>query len=171
MPTAGLLIIGNEILSGKVVDTNSPFLAVELRELGVDLERIHTIPDDIELIAAEVRSFSKAFDLRHMNEAAKAAGARWDIEPAALRRDREGSLYVVDPRNAMVFVFDPAMKLLHGFGGYGTEAGRFRNPTDLALSRDAIETRHSLSLTNGLRVQRTVDLGRSSRIGIQPGGR
>ena len=53
MPTAALLVIGNEILSGKVVDTNSPFLAAELRTLGVDLERILTIPDDIALIARD----------------------------------------------------------------------------------------------------------------------
>jgi len=62
MPTAGLVVIGNEILSGKIVDTNSPFLAAELRTLGVDLERITTIPDVIEVIAAEVRAFSDAFD-------------------------------------------------------------------------------------------------------------
>ncbi|MBW2232695.1 MAG: competence/damage-inducible protein A [Deltaproteobacteria bacterium] len=62
MSTAGLLIIGNEILSGKVVDTNSPFLARELRSLGVDLERILTIPDVVETIAEEVRSFSAAYD-------------------------------------------------------------------------------------------------------------
>ena len=62
MPTAGLLVIGNEILSGKVVDTNSPYLAKELRELGVDLERILTIPDEIDLIAREVRSMSEAYD-------------------------------------------------------------------------------------------------------------
>jgi molybdenum cofactor synthesis domain-containing protein len=62
MPTAALLVIGNEILSGKVVDTNSPFLAGELRELGVDLERILTIPDDIEIIAREVRAMSRAYD-------------------------------------------------------------------------------------------------------------
>ena len=37
MASAGLLVIGNEILSGKIVDTNSPFLAAQLRELGVDL--------------------------------------------------------------------------------------------------------------------------------------
>ncbi|MFP8870388.1 MAG: molybdopterin-binding protein, partial [Myxococcota bacterium] len=37
MPTAAFLVIGNEILSGKVVDTNSPFLAKQLREIGVDL--------------------------------------------------------------------------------------------------------------------------------------
>ena len=62
MPTAGLLVIGNEILSGKVTDTNSPYLAKELRELGVDLERILTIPDEVELIAREVRAMSAAYD-------------------------------------------------------------------------------------------------------------
>jgi len=62
MPTAGLVVIGNEILSGKIVDTNSPFLAGELRQLGVDLERIITIPDEIDVIAAEVRAFSAAYD-------------------------------------------------------------------------------------------------------------
>jgi molybdenum cofactor synthesis domain-containing protein len=62
MPSAALLVIGNEILSGKVVDTNSPFLAGELRELGVDLERILTIPDDIDLIAREVRAMSDTYD-------------------------------------------------------------------------------------------------------------
>jgi FAD synthetase len=44
------------------VDTNSPFLATELRELGVDLERILTIPDDVDLIAKEVRAMSEAYD-------------------------------------------------------------------------------------------------------------
>ncbi len=62
MPTAGILIIGNEILSGKVTDTNSPYLCRELRELGVDVERILTIPDEIDLIAREVRAMSDAYD-------------------------------------------------------------------------------------------------------------
>ena len=62
MPSAGLLVIGNEILSGKVVDTNSPFLAGQLRELGVDLERILVIPDEIEIIASEVRRMSEDYD-------------------------------------------------------------------------------------------------------------
>jgi len=62
MPSAAMLVIGNEILSGKIVDTNSPFLAAELRKLGVDLERIVTIPDVIETIADEVRALSRAHD-------------------------------------------------------------------------------------------------------------
>ncbi|MFP8877311.1 MAG: molybdopterin-binding protein [Myxococcota bacterium] len=62
MPTAGILVIGNEILSGKVVDTNSPFLCQELRELGVDVERIVTIPDGVDVIAEHVRTMSRAYD-------------------------------------------------------------------------------------------------------------
>ena len=62
MPTAGLLVIGNEILSGKIVDTNSPYLAGELRQLGVDLERIITVPDGVDVIAADVSAMSDAFD-------------------------------------------------------------------------------------------------------------
>jgi len=62
MPTAGILVIGNEILSGKVVDTNSPYLCERLRGLGVDVERIVTIPDRIETIASEVRAMSERYD-------------------------------------------------------------------------------------------------------------
>ncbi len=62
MSSAGILIIGNEILSGKVKDTNSPYLCRELRALGVDVERILTIPDVVETIAEEVRAMSKAYD-------------------------------------------------------------------------------------------------------------
>lgn len=62
MATAGVIIIGNEILSGKVVDLNSPYLCRELRALGVDVERIATIPDDIDVIAREVRAMSDAYD-------------------------------------------------------------------------------------------------------------
>jgi molybdenum cofactor synthesis domain-containing protein len=62
MASAGVLVIGNEILSGKVVDVNSPYLCRELRALGVDVRRVLTIPDEVELIAREVRAMSEAFD-------------------------------------------------------------------------------------------------------------
>jgi molybdenum cofactor synthesis domain-containing protein len=61
--TAGILVIGNEILSGKVVDTNSPFLTRELRSLGVTVRRILTIPDELDEIAAAVAEFHRAYDL------------------------------------------------------------------------------------------------------------
>ena len=61
--SAGVVVIGNEILSGKVADTNSPFLAGELRALGVTLRRISTIPDELPLIASEVRLHHETYDL------------------------------------------------------------------------------------------------------------
>jgi FAD synthetase len=61
--TAGLIIIGNEILSGKTQDQNSFFLATELRSLGVSLIRISVIPDDLDMISKEAALFSRAFDL------------------------------------------------------------------------------------------------------------
>jgi molybdenum cofactor synthesis domain-containing protein len=61
--TAGIVIIGNEILSGKVVDTNSPFLTRELRALGVTVRRITTIPDDLDDIAATVARFHRSYDV------------------------------------------------------------------------------------------------------------
>jgi molybdenum cofactor synthesis domain-containing protein len=61
--TAGIILIGNEILSGKVIDANAAYLCRELRELGVEVRRIAVIPDEVALIAEEVAAFSKLFDL------------------------------------------------------------------------------------------------------------
>ena len=60
--TAGIVIIGNEVLSGKTRDTNSYFFCAELRRLGVEVQKISTIQDEIEIIGREVAEFSKRFD-------------------------------------------------------------------------------------------------------------
>ena len=43
--TAGIILVGNEILSGKVEDANAVYLCRELRALGVEVRRITVIPD------------------------------------------------------------------------------------------------------------------------------
>lgn len=60
---AGLLIIGNEVLSGSTVDQNSPFIARRLFELGVHLSEVLTLPDEVPWIARRVREFSGLYDL------------------------------------------------------------------------------------------------------------
>ena len=60
--TAGIIIIGDEILSGKIHDLNSQFMVKELRLHGIDLRRISVIPDDVHEIANEVKKFSERFD-------------------------------------------------------------------------------------------------------------
>ncbi|HET9131413.1 MAG TPA: molybdopterin-binding protein, partial [Terriglobia bacterium] len=57
--TAAIVVIGNEILSGKTKDENSIFLSRELRSLGVDVRKISVIPDELQTIADEVRNSSQ----------------------------------------------------------------------------------------------------------------
>lgn len=55
MPTAAVVIIGDEILKGKFADENGPFFIERLRALGTELVRLVTIPDTLDGIAEEVR--------------------------------------------------------------------------------------------------------------------
>jgi molybdenum cofactor synthesis domain-containing protein len=60
--TAAALVIGDEILSGKVDEANVGALARALRELGVELRRVVVVKDDIDTIAGEVRALASAHD-------------------------------------------------------------------------------------------------------------
>ncbi|KAM4600783.1 FAD synthase isoform 1-T2 [Polymixia lowei] len=59
--TAAILIIGDEILKGHTVDTNSAFLSRALRKLGVTVQRITVVPDVQEVIAKEVAVLSPQY--------------------------------------------------------------------------------------------------------------
>jgi FAD synthetase len=58
--TAAIVVIGNEILSAKVADENGPWLARQLRALGVDLRRIETVPDEVPVIVDSLRRAREA---------------------------------------------------------------------------------------------------------------
>ena len=60
--TAGIIIIGNEILSGMVQDQNAPFMARQLRQSGIELRQVTVIPDNVEEIARVVMEFSRKYD-------------------------------------------------------------------------------------------------------------
>jgi molybdenum cofactor synthesis domain-containing protein len=61
--TAGIILVGNEILSGKIQDANAVYLCRELRALGVEVRRITVIPDEVPLIAEAVAEFSRDYDV------------------------------------------------------------------------------------------------------------
>ncbi|XP_047471677.1 FAD synthase-like isoform X1 [Penaeus chinensis] len=61
VPTAGIIIIGDEILKGQTRDTNTHFLSKNLHSFGVKVQRVSVIPDDVPTIAREVAKFSKAY--------------------------------------------------------------------------------------------------------------
>lgn len=60
--TAAALVIGNELLSGKVEDANVHVLARALRGLGVELRRVVMVLDDVDAIAREVKELAAAHD-------------------------------------------------------------------------------------------------------------
>ncbi|CAG0919906.1 unnamed protein product, partial [Notodromas monacha] len=60
-PTAGIIIIGDEVLKGQVRDANSPYFCEKLTKLGVKVCKVSTIADDVDVIADEVRRFSETY--------------------------------------------------------------------------------------------------------------
>ncbi|MBN8890597.1 MAG: competence/damage-inducible protein A [Rhodospirillales bacterium 70-18] len=61
-PTACLLVIGNEVLSGRTQDANIKFLATRLGEIGIPLREVRIIPDVAETIIATVNAVRPMFD-------------------------------------------------------------------------------------------------------------
>lgn len=60
--TAAALVIGNELLSGKIEEANVHVLARTLRGLGIELRRVVMVLDDIDVIAREVKQLSAEHD-------------------------------------------------------------------------------------------------------------
>ena len=60
--TAGVLLIGDELLSGRTQDTNLRDIARFLEPLGVQIGEARILADDADLIIAAVRAFSNRFD-------------------------------------------------------------------------------------------------------------
>lgn len=61
-PTACLLVIGNEVLSGRTQDANIRFLATRLGQIGLPLREVRVIPDVAETIIATVNEVRARFD-------------------------------------------------------------------------------------------------------------
>ena len=61
-PTAAMLVIGDEILSGRTRDANMHHLAGQLTAVGIDLREVRIVSDDAPAIIAAVRALSAQFD-------------------------------------------------------------------------------------------------------------
>ncbi len=54
--SAAALVVGNELLTGKIADENTPYLARTLFALGIVLRRVVVCPDELEIIAADLNA-------------------------------------------------------------------------------------------------------------------
>jgi molybdenum cofactor synthesis domain-containing protein len=98
-PTACLLIIGNEVLSGRTQDANLKFLATRLGEIGIPLREVRVIPDVRATIVATVNDVRATYDHVFTTGGigpthdditsecvAEAFGVPWEPHPEAWRR-------------------------------------------------------------------------------------
>ena len=120
-PTAWIITVGNEILIGRIVNTNASWLARRLTLLGFRVERIVTVPDSIDDIAEEVgRAVSRAkvtittgglgptYDDMTLEGVAKAVGRRLTLNRKALDMIRDfyskRGLPITDDRKKMAML-------------------------------------------------------------------
>ena len=61
-PTASMLVIGDELLSGRTQDANMHHLANKLTEIGINLSEARFIRDDAAVIVSNIVELSKKFD-------------------------------------------------------------------------------------------------------------
>ena len=94
-PTAAMLVIGDEILSGRTRDSNMYFLAGELTRHGISLAEVRVVPDDRAAIIAAVNALRAGYDHvftsggigpTHDDITAEAVAAAFDV-PISQRAD------------------------------------------------------------------------------------
>jgi molybdenum cofactor synthesis domain-containing protein len=99
-PTAAMLVIGDEILSGRTRDSNMHHLAGELTRVGIDLREVRVVPDDQDAIVAAVRALAGRWDHlftsggigpTHDDITAEAVAAAFDM-PIRVREDARALL-------------------------------------------------------------------------------
>ena len=112
--TAAIVVIGNEILTGKSEDKNASFLISEMYSLGVALRRIVIIPDDVETIATAIRECANQFD--HVFTSGGVGPTHDDVTIEAVAR-AFGRQVVRDPE---------LEALLRGYFGDRIDAARLR---------------------------------------------
>ncbi|MEM9853219.1 MAG: molybdopterin-binding protein [Pseudomonadota bacterium] len=61
-PSAAMLVIGDEILSGRTRDANMHYLAGALTERGIDLKEVRVVSDDEAAIVSAVQALKARFD-------------------------------------------------------------------------------------------------------------
>ena len=63
MPSAAIVTVGNELVSGDVENTNASWLARRLEQLGLTVRLVAAVPDEIEVVAELVREQAARMDV------------------------------------------------------------------------------------------------------------
>ena len=100
--TAAVLVIGDEILSGRTKDKNIGFIAEYLTAIGIDLKEVRVVPDEEDEIVAGLNALRKRYDYVFTtggigpthdditaDSVAKAFGVSIDVDPRAVALFKE----------------------------------------------------------------------------------
>jgi molybdenum cofactor synthesis domain-containing protein len=110
-PTAAMLVIGDEILSGRTRDSNMNFLAGELTRHGIAMAEARVVSDDRAAIIAAVNALRASYDHvftsggigpTHDDITAEAIAAAFDV-PISQRADAMALLAAHYERSALPF--------------------------------------------------------------------
>jgi len=99
-PTAAMLVIGDEILSGRTRDSNMHYLAGQLTEKGVDLKEVRVVADESEQIIAAVKALSGGYD--HVFTSGGIGPTHDDITADCIAAAFEASIDVRDDARAIL---------------------------------------------------------------------
>ena len=108
--TAAVLVIGDEILSGRTKDKNIGYIAEYLTNIGIDLKEVRVVPDEEEEIVAGLNALRKRYtyvfttggigpthDDITADSVAKAFGVTIDVDPRALHPRLHDRRHRADP--------------------------------------------------------------------------
>ncbi len=99
-PTAAMLVIGDEILSGRTRDANMYHLAGRLTEHGVDLREVRVVADDRAQIVAAIKALRAAFD--HLFTSGGIGPTHDDITAEAVARAFDTPIGIRDDARAIL---------------------------------------------------------------------
>lgn len=99
-PTAAMLVIGDEILSGRTRDANMYYLAGELTNHGLDLKEVRVVSDDASEIERAVTALSGRYD--HVFTSGGIGPTHDDITADCIARAFGASLDVRDDARAIL---------------------------------------------------------------------
>ena len=102
-PTAAMLVIGDEILSGRTRDANMHYLAGQLTEKGISLKEVRVVSDDADAIVAAVRVLSSTYD--HVFTSGGIGPTHDDITADCIARAFEDHIDVRDDARALLAAF------------------------------------------------------------------
>jgi len=136
-PTAAIIIIGNEILSGRTQDVNVQFIATRLAFLGVKLQEVRVVPDIPQRIIGTVNELRAAYDM---------VFTTGGIGPT---HDDITSECIAAAFGVPWEAHEPSMKVLRDYLGSRMNAAQARMAT---LPRGATPIRNDVSIAPGFTI-------------------